>query len=351
MSVERITLEPIGDLDVLGRRWRALETESDGGFFRSWAFLGCDADRRFAGASLISVTQDGVDLALGLLGEGGGRFWLNETGVPAMDAVFVEHNGLLVRRGGQDPTGAALRHILRSRPIVMSGVDDATLLAAQEVGWLAVQQSRFAPCVSLHALTTPYLETLSANARAQVRRSRRAYGPNLRLSRAETVPQALCWFDEMVQLHQTSWIRRGKPGAFASQEMREFHTALIARAWDLEAVDLLRVDADGQLVGILYVFASDGRILSYQSGFAYNLDRAREKPGLVCHTLAIEHYIARGARFYDLLAGADRYKLTLANGGEVLHWARLHRRFSPRGAAAVLTAKARAWLGRAAPRA
>ena len=328
MSVERITLEPIGDPTVLGQRWRALEAESDGGFFRSWAFLGCDAERRLAGASLLS-----------------------ETGVPAMDAVFIEHNGLLVRRGARNPTAAALRHVLRGKPVMLSGVDDATLLAAKEAGWLVLQQSRFAPCVALHALTAPYLDTLSANARAQIRRSRRAYGFSLRLSRAETVPQALCWFDELVQLHQTSWTRRGKPGAFASGQMRDFHRALIARAWDASAVDLLRVDANGQTVGVLYQFVHDGRILSYQSGFAYNPDRAREKPGLVCHTLAIEHYCARGARFYDLLAGADRYKLTLANGGEFLHWARLHRRFSPRGAAGILKTKARTWLDRMARRA
>ncbi len=328
----RIKLEPVGGLDMLGTRWRALEAQADGGFFRSWTFLGCLAEERFAGAHLLSVTQDGCDVALGLLGKAAGKFWLNQTGMPALDAPFIEHNGLLVRRGATDPTEAALAQIARTSPIRLAGVGDAVRDAASGAGWLLVEQTRWAPSVQLEP--RPYLDTLSPGTRAQIKRSQRAYGPDLVLAPARSLDQALGWFAELCALHQASWTARGQPGAFATVEMRRFHQTLIARGWAEGQVDVLRVSAGDRVVGLLYVFVRDGDVLSYQSGFSYDPSRPREKPGLVSHALAIAHYAASGAHRYDLLAGADRYKLALARGGENLHWATLYRPWSGSGLAA-----------------
>ncbi len=216
MTVERIAFEPIGSLDALGQRWHALEAEADGGFFRSWAFLGCQVAQRFSGASLLSVTQDGADVALGLFGSAHGQLWLNQTGSAALDAPFIERNGLLIRRGEQHSAARALRHVAQSaQATVLSGIDDATMEAAREAGWLVLDQSRFAPCVDLLALSRPYLDTISANARAQIRRSQRSYGPDLHLARAQTLSQAQDWFEQLVALHQASWNRRGIPAPSA----------------------------------------------------------------------------------------------------------------------------------------
>ena len=328
-----VTLEPIGDLNSLGQRWQTLEVEANGGFFRSWTFLGCLAQERFAGARLLAVTQDGADVSLGLLGEARGRIWLNQTGLHTLDAPFIEHNGLLTRRGCADLITPALQGCVRQTgTLALSGIDSATLAAAHRAGWVDVQQSRLAPCVALDQLGGPYLDSLSANARAQIRRSQRLYGPGLMLQRANSLDQAQTWFTEMALLHQAAWARRGQPGAFGLPETIRFHAALIARAWPEQSVDLLRVTAGKRHIGTLYCFIQGGRVLSYQSGFA-STDDKREKPGLVCHALAIEDYAAAGHRHYDLLAGADRYKLTLARDGEVLHWATLHRPWSASGLA------------------
>ena len=131
----------------------------------------------------------------------------------------------------------------------------------------------------------------------------RLYGPDLALTRAATLAQAQDFFTEMVQVHQESWRRRRQPGAFSEEPMRRFHTALIARAWPRQETDLLRVAAAGRHVGTLYNLMRGGVVASYQSGFVPAED-ARLKPGLVCHTLAIEHYAAQGALVYDLLGGA-----------------------------------------------
>ncbi len=325
--MQRLTVTPLGDLTKLAQRWQALEARARPGFFRSWTHLGCLAEARFAQARLLSVMQDGVDVALALLGAGRHRTWLNQTGDAGQDAVFIEHNGLLVARDAGVDTAAALRAARGRGRLVLSGVDDDTLAAAGRAGALQVEQSRWAPAVRLDTLGQPYLETLSANARAQIRRSMRLYGADLVLSRAGTLEQAQAFFTEMVEVHQESWRRRRQAGAFAEEAMRSFHAALIGRAWPKGEADLLRVTASGRHVGTLYTLIRDGVVASYQSGFAPAED-ARLKPGLVCHTLAIEHYAAKGAQTYDLLGGAERYKLTLAQGGQMLHWATLHRAWS-----------------------
>ncbi len=326
----QITLSSIDDFGALGRRWQALEGAADGGFFRSWAFLGCQAEARFAGARLLRAVRDGQDVALALIGQGGGRFWLNQTGDPVADSLFIEHNGLLVRRGASDVIAPVLRFVCRrAAPLVLSGVDTATLQAARAAGWCALQQTRQAPFVEIGGQAKPYLDTLSANARAQIRRSRRLYGEGLCIEQAASCEQAISWLGEMVALHQESWRRRDRPGAFAETSIVEFHHTLIARAWP-DGVALLRVSARNVTVGILYNFVSNGRVLAYQSGFAYEAD-ARLKPGLVCHSLAIEACVARGETIYDFLAGADRYKKTLAPSVENLHWAILHKPWSLHG--------------------
>ncbi len=345
----RIQLQPVGKWPDLIARWQALEPHAGAGFFRSATFIFCQGERRFANAQLLEVTQDGADMALALVGRGGGRLWLNQTGDAAEDSVFIEHNGLLVAPDATSFVPEALRVAAGQASLVLSGISGDTLAAAAGAGWLEQRETRFAPCVALDRLDQPYLETLSANARSQIRRSLRLYGPDLRLARAATLDQAQAFLGELVDLHQASWVARGAPGAFASATMRGFHQELVARAWPVGRADLLRITAGDRVIGLLYNLIADGVVHSYQSGFAYSADR-REKPGLCCHALAIQHYADSGARVYDMLGGADRYKLTLVphqqNSGQMLHWATLHPAASARGIAARARARLRGWLGR-----
>jgi len=45
-----------------------------------------------------------------------------------------------------------------------------------------------------------------------------------------------------------------------------------------------------------------------------------QKPGLACHLLAARFAAAVGLGRYELLAGDDRYKTSLAGAGTRLHW-------------------------------
>ena len=364
----RITLSRPSGLAGVADLWQSLETRAAPSFFQSWTWVGCLAEERFADPLLLTAEADGRTLALALFNRR--RRWfapdslhLGESGTALLDCVFVEHNGPLVERGHAALLPALLRAALQApvvpeqqrtaRRLVLSGVDAAQLPAARAAGsgQVCLLQTCLAPFVDLAWLRrsgTAFLHSLSANTRYQLRRSARCYagtGP-LAIRRAATPEEACAFLDGLAALHQATWRRRGLPGMFALPAFLRFHRTLLARTLPRGELDLLRVAAGERVIGYLYNFRFRGRVLAYQSGFDYAGAGPHEKPGMTCHHLAIEAAAAEGMERYDFLAGADRYKLSLASGSEPLHWLAMAPRWSAEGMLHRLHAVARAWRER-----
>ena len=343
----RIEARPLAATAALEPVWRDLETRAEPSFFQSWTWIGCPAAARFDRPVVVEARRDGVVVALALFNRRRRTLFLGETGRAAWDAVFVEHNGILVARDDPDPAGlrAACLRAIGQRRLVLSGVDDRHLDAARAMpGLTRLRQTRRAPRVDFARLGHgAYLDTLSPNTRYQIRRSDRRYaasGP-LAVERASSVPQARQFLHELAVLHQRTWQSRGRPGAFANPVFVQFHEALIERAVPERSVDLLRFTAGEQLVGVLYNFVWRNCVSAYQSGFAYDDAGAHEKPGLTSHRLAVEMYRDEGRSVYDFLAGDDRYKTSLANASTVMHWLDYVPRFTPGWVAAGVRSAAR----------
>ena len=350
-------LEPVVDPSSLERLWRDLEQRAGGSFFQSWSWVGCLLAERFSDPMLMTAQRDGRAVALALCNRRatawGETLWLGETGDAEWDSAFVEHNGPLLAAGDEALAGLCLASLLRdrvaggrclaARRVIVSGVGEAVLASGRGALRRAcrLRQTRLAPFLDLAACggQDAYLASLGSSTRHQLRRSARLYeaaGP-LELARAGTVAEGLAFFERLVDLHTQSWLRRGKPGAFASDKVRRFHRGLIATALPRGEVDLLRIRAGDEDVGLLYNFRWNGRVSAYQSGFAHAAD-PRLKPGLTCHVLAIADYRAAGLRVYDFLAGDERYKTSLAPGLAPLHWLELAQPWSPRGMALLAAA-------------
>lgn len=334
MAAIRISRIEPGDeaaWDVLGQRWRALEPAANGSFFTSWTWIGCLAAERFADPLLLAAEAAGETVALALFNRRRrwfrrARLWLHEAGLPALDTPFIEHNGVVTSDPGliADCLRAALHH----GNLVLSGVDERTLLAARAVGKAWRRHSpRPAPWVDLDRVREAggVVSLFSANARQQLRRARRRHeqAGKLRLVRAADMAEALVFLRELAALHEASWQARGKPGAFAEPFFARFHEALLRRALPRGEAELLRVTAGERVLGLLYNFVYQGRVLAYQSGFA----GAETGPsiGQICHWLAIEEHAAAGRNAYDFLAGEARYKSRFATGAAEMHWLDLER--------------------------
>ncbi len=338
----QVAVSGVRDFAALGAQWRALEERADPSFFQSWTWTGCLAEERFPDPILAEAYDGGQIVGLGLFNRrrGFGRdvAYLGDTGGSPWDRLAVEHNGPLVARGRADAAAAILHAVLRRADAILPGMD------AAEPG--LPYKSQPAPFAIADAA---YLDRRSANTRQQIRRSDRAYGTPAIL-RAETEAEAHAWLDEMAVLHQATWIARGVPGSFADPSFGRFHHALIDRGLPRGEIDLWRIAAEAGPVGILYNFRLRGRASAYQSGFAYDPTDARRKPGLTCHRLAIEASARDGVAVYDFLAGDDRYKRSLADGAQTMHWLLAGPWWSPQ----ILAHRARrlaagwrnAWVGR-----
>ena len=322
----RIRLTPIRDPAALEAEWRALEAIADASFFQSWTWVGCLAAERFPDPWLLRAEgADGTTLGLALLNRRGGRLWLNESGDPALDAAYVEHNGVLLARTATGLLADCLGALLGGsrRPLVLSGVAPAMADAVRAAGGIVrVRRENLAPFADLAAAggtAAGYLATLSANTRQQLRRSDRSFAP-VTVRAAGTVAEAWAFLDALAALHQATWTARGRPGAFAEPQFRRFHRALLARAVPRGEAMLLHVQGAAGTIGYLYNFRWRGRMLAYQSGFDYAASGRHGKPGLTCHHAAIGAALAAGDAVYDFLAGADRYKTSLGGGMARMVW-------------------------------
>jgi CelD/BcsL family acetyltransferase involved in cellulose biosynthesis len=345
-----VAIEPCPEPQVLADLWRSLEDSADGSFFLSWSWIGAVIACFGPPAALVVARRHGEVVGLGLLGRRDRCGWdvlrtpslhLNESGRPDCDAVMIEYNGLLARRGDEGAVAVALLRALTGRggppwrELHLSGVGPEAAEHCRGQGLaMRVLKHHVAPYVDLGG--TDPLEALSRNARQQIRRSLRLYeerGP-LTLDRAADVAEAWAWLDDLACAHTKAWQARGLPGAFANPHFRPFHRWLIADGFSAGAIDLLRVRAGGETIGMLYNFRHRGMAYSYQSGFRYEADE-RLKPGLVSHVLALRRYHGEGLSTYRLLAGDSRYKNTLATGKDDLLWLVAHRRDLPHGLEAV----------------
>ena len=338
------------DFDALGARWRALEARAYGSFFQSWTWTGCLAAERFPDPILIEATEAGETVGLALANRRpgllrGALHW-GEAGDPGLDGIYIEHNGPLTLAGREAEAARAMIAAASARyDLVLNGLDESGMAAAQAVAGVLIRKSAPAPFLDLAAVRRAggdHLMLCAANTRQQIRRSDRAYAAcgAVRIRRAASIEEASVWLDDMARLHQATWSARGRDGAFAAPFFGRFHHALIRRGLPRGEIDLLRVTAGSETVGILYNFRYGGRAMAYQSGFAYSDAHKARKPGMTSHSQAIQYSMAEGADIYDFLAGGDRYKRSLATHEAGLHWVLAGPAWAPR----LLAGRAAAWV-------
>lgn len=339
---------PMPLIDALGALWRELEARADGGFFLSWDWVGCWIEESgLKPAILIGRDQGKVVLLAALLPTRRhdlARFaiaglHLQSTGDIAQDIITTEYNGFLLDRAWSRWVQQQAVGFLMAGPMVDGRRRDELHLRNVTIPYDVSFSQTGVRCtrleqkpswrVDLNAVRAsgrPYLERLSANTRQQIRRSMRLYEREGKLvaRRARDVPEALEFLEELKELHQRTWQRRGETGSFAYPFFERFQRRLLATCLPRGTVEIVRVACGERVIGYLYNFVWRGTVFAYQSGLAYEAD-ARLKPGLVAHCLTIDIHLAEGAKIYDFMAGEARYKASLGVPGPEMYHLLLQR--------------------------
>ena len=334
-----VVVEDDPDIAALGAEWQALEARADGSFFTSWTWIAALLANGLVHPRVVRVEAAGRLVAIGIFHWRARWFSrsLSLTSVddPEYDAPYVEHNGPLVDRDCPEASGIWWQAIgrLGASVVYLPGIAPEALPGLRRLGTVLVERRQPAPRRSLapvRACGGDVTALMSPNSRRQIRRAIRACeqsGP-LTLERATTLDEARLAFARMADLHRAGWRRRGQAGAMSPLFCR-FHRDVLAQGVAAGTADLLTVRAGDRLIGHLYNFRYRRTVSAYQSGFAYDTALPHEKPGLVCHALAIRHYAAEGLEIYDFLAGAARYKTSFADHARDLVWLRLAMGHAP----------------------
>lgn len=339
------TLTPLDDLAALERDWCDLQTRADIDFYMSWGWIGTLLRQSGLKPFMLRATDGRRVVALGLLlvnrqtrhgWLNARKLYLNETGDPDIDILFIEHNGFLCDRTYGEPLHARCIDYVLSSPEAkrllgrwdewrFGGIGDDYLRLLKATGLrVHAYASKHSGVIDLDVLRErkqDYLSTLSSNTRYQIRRALKLYGERgaVTVTPAKTGADFARHLDGMIDMHQKYWIARGGRGAFGYPFLSTFHREIVLTRGPLGEIELLRIAAGDFEIGYLYNFTWGGKVGAYLSGFNYEED-SKLKPGLVSHYLAIEHHLAGDAHVYDLLAGDMQYKRSLSMESPPMYW-------------------------------
>lgn len=264
-------------------------------------------------------------------------WFLNATGIPAYDRVYMEYNRFLYKHDEPLYLLDILDYLSGSwEELYFPGLDMRSLPGTEALDDIppyktiikddVIVLSPFVDLDRVRARDGDYLSLLSANTRSQINRSYRLcekIAP-VRLEVAGDIRSAMNIYQELIGLHADTWTNRRQEGAFSSDYLLQFHKQLIQSRFAYDEIQLIRIKCGQNTLGCLYNFVYKHNVYFYQSGINYNLDK-RLKPGLVAHVEAIRHNALAGHRTYDFLAGDSRYKMSLATHHNRLIWMRLQK--------------------------
>jgi CelD/BcsL family acetyltransferase involved in cellulose biosynthesis len=276
------------------------------------------------------------------------------TGEPEHEEVCAEYMApLSLPRYEEQVAKAAADAIVRSsrvRSIEFQRVRQrqvCTLVAELARQWgVGLDSAKVKPLGQTYYMTAcseGALSAMSTSVRGGLRRKwkRLHASGDVRVHLAEDRDSLDCLFAALVELHQKRWEGKKKPGVFASDKFRKFHSALCLRLLEKGQLLLFAVFHDGEPLAVNYCLRSKSSVHYYQGGF--DPDRlASLSPGLLAHLYGANLAATLSACRYDLmLESTAGYKQQIGQPGEELVSIALGQSWL-----AALRRAAGAWFGR-----
>ena len=339
----------IETLQDIKQEWINLQERSDCSYFLSWGWIGTWLEHIAIDLQpvIVKVWSNENLIGMGLFVSRNVKrrkifssqaMFLNEYPFDGRNMV-IEYNGLLAEKGLEGTVYAETVSHLSSKYTqydefnfgAVENEPDCNMLEKcadgnlryivneQSVCW-QVDLEKFEPELD------SYLAGLSKNTRGQIRRSLRLYNEQapVTLKEAETVDEALAYFESLKDFHTKHWQSKGKSGSFANPMWVSFQKMLIEKRFEFGEIQMIRITNSHGDIAYLYNYIWQRRVYVLQMGFNYQEDK-RFKPGYVAHTLAIVHNKEKGMLVYDFMHGESRYKSSLGSSSVNLYWIVLQR--------------------------
>jgi CelD/BcsL family acetyltransferase involved in cellulose biosynthesis len=316
----------------LARRWNALlaETESDN-IFLTWEWLYTWARCYLAESQLWIVL---VFKNTELVGIAPFCMWPRVAGVVKIrelrflgsEDVGSANLDVLVRKKHRGPAIRAIyRHLhdaargawdlltLSEVPAESPSIDVWDALVQETGRIMEVIGTTVYPVIDLRDGLKPFVASLSANERSNLRRKQKHLeelgGVSYeRVSSSQDVERAM---QVLIHLHQVRWERRGTVGVFGDERRRRFHRDIVRAFSEKGWVRLDFLLLDGEAIAGVYGYTYRGRYSFYLPALNPTIG-ARTSPGILLLFRCIEEAVREGCTEFDLLRGAADYKMAWA---------------------------------------
>ncbi len=348
---------PFEECENLKEKWLSIENEAKPDFMMSWTWIGTWIDSAINdwsgdflnNAFVIESYLDDALIALGILVRtqnhrhgfiNSTQLYLHRVGDPQFDILCQEYNGLLCKKEFEaDASKAAAEYLISlddassvigkwDEIVIASAEPDAVdpfLIPGLDRELISTTNTYIVDLDNVRQSEQSYLSSLSKNTRYQINRSIKIYqksgGMNLQF--AKNAEEAFEFFTESADVHKERWLKEGDVSQFDLEVCMNFHKALMKESWKNNEIDLIRITIgndqsdEQQYVGMLYNFIYNGQVNFYMSALTYE-SNPKLKPGMVAHTFSIEHYLDKGLKVYNFMAGDSRYKRNLGNQKELM---------------------------------
>jgi len=192
--------------------------------------------------------------------------------------------------------------------------EDALLLAFLQ-GWTEAcggqwQQRPWKVCphIKLSGDFAAYLQSISANHRANFRRRQRKLQDSCKVTMeiATTPAQVEKDFDTLFALHQKRWTQREGTSAFNNERSRRFHRRVATTMAENGVARIFSLQCENKTVAALYCFLYDNRLMYYQAGF--DIDYENQSVGLILMGMVLQYCFEQGYKEFDFLRGQEEYK-------------------------------------------
>lgn len=156
-----------------------------------------------------------------------------------------------------------------------------------------------------------HFASLSKRKRKEVRRKYRdleaAYGDNWQYHIIDKVEDIRPTMEAMMAMHQEKWDAiEHHDGAFANQQIANFHLAVAERLFHRGRLRLQTLHIDGELAAVLYNFIHHNHVFDFASGL--NAKFAEISAGQILTAESLRNAIETGVEEYDFLRGEEDYK-------------------------------------------
>jgi CelD/BcsL family acetyltransferase involved in cellulose biosynthesis len=331
ISIEHTVTPPT---DLVRALWCELENRASSNVFLSWFWIGTWLEVFVSDFILVTAkNQQGHVVGLGIvvkssspsLFRGSDDYHLHRTGSRELDQIWIEYNDYLMDADYVEQLRPLMNQYVMSHIVkkggLSIGVSDSEVLSraglsniSQRVVWETVAYR-----VNLHryASFSEYeKQTLSKNARYQIRRSKKRYALNGPIEfHYYDKGEVTQFFKECGPNHLQRW---GESSGFNNPKFLDFHHRLANKGIEQGIVKLAKVMAGEQHLGYIYNLHYKNCVYFYLSAFDYNFEDKHLKPGLVTHHLLIESALNKGFLHYDFMGGELQYKRTLSDEAKTL---------------------------------